>query len=67
MSQYTDENFKREDWELIQDSILENISYLKSTQKWGYEEQVERLEALLEKARISRLRSLLGFDIMNKV
>ena len=67
MSQYTDENFKREDWELIQDSILENISYLKSTQKWGYEEQVERLEALLEKARISRLRSLLGFDVMNKV
>jgi len=67
MSQYTDENFKREDWELIQDSILENISYLKSTQKWGYEQQVERLEALLEKARISRLRSLLGFDIMNKV
>jgi hypothetical protein len=67
MSQYTDENFKREDWELIQDSILENISYLKSTQKWGYEQQVERLEALLEKARISRLRSLLGFDIMDKV
>ena len=67
MSQYTDENFKREDWELIQDSILENISYLKSTQKWGYEEQVERLEALLEKARISRLRSLLGFDVMNKI
>jgi len=67
MSQYTDENFKREDWELIQDSILENISYLKSTKKWGYEQQVERLEALLEKARISRLRSLLGFDIMNKV
>ena len=67
MSQYTDENFKREDWELIQDSILENISYLKSTQKWGYKEQVERLEALLEKARISRLRSLLGFDVMNKV
>ena len=55
MSQYTDENFKREDWELIQDSILENISYLKSTQKWGYEQQVERLEALLEKAKISRL------------
>ena len=28
MSQYTDENFKREDWELIQDAIVDQISYL---------------------------------------
>ena len=37
MSEYTDKNFSLEDWRLIQDSILENISYLKSAQKWGYE------------------------------
>ena len=55
MSQYTDENFKREDWELIQDAIVDQISYLRHRQQYGYEEQVERLEALLEKAKISRL------------
>ena len=55
MSQYTDENFTREDWELIQDAIVDQISYLKGRQSWRYEEQVERLEALLEKSRISRL------------
>jgi hypothetical protein len=55
MSQYTDENFTREDWELIQDAIVDQISYLKHKQSWGYEEQVERLEAMLEKAKISRL------------
>ena len=55
MSQYTDENFTREDWELIQDAIVDQISYLKSRQSWRYEEQVERLEAMLEKAKISRL------------
>jgi hypothetical protein len=57
MSQYTDENFNRDDWELIQDAIVDQISYLKHKQSWGYEEQVERLEALLEKSRISRLTS----------
>jgi len=55
MSQYTDENFTREDWQLIQDAIVDQISYLKHRQSWGYEEQVERLEAMLEKANISRL------------
>ena len=55
MSQYTDENFTREDWELIQDAIVDQISYLKSKQSWRYEEQVERLEAMLAKAKISRL------------
>ena len=55
MSQYTDENFTRADWELIQDAIVDQISYLKSRQSWGYEEQVERLEAMLAKAKISRL------------
>jgi len=49
MSEYTDKNFSLEDWRLIQDSILENISYLKSTQKWGYEEEVERLEIMLKR------------------
>jgi hypothetical protein len=55
MSQYTDENFTREDWLLIQDAIVDQISHLKEWQKYGYEEEVERLEALLEKANISRL------------
>jgi hypothetical protein len=55
MSQYTDENFTRADWELIQDAIVDQISYLKHRQQYGYEEQIERLEALLEKSRISRL------------
>ena len=49
MSEYTDKNFSLEDWRLIQDSILENISYLKSTQKWGYEEEIERLEVMLKR------------------
>ena len=60
MSQYTDENFTREDWELIQDAIVDQISYLKSIQSWRYEEKVERLEAMLEKARISRLTANKG-------
>jgi hypothetical protein len=51
MSEYTDKNFSLEDWRLIQDSILENISYLKSAQKWGYEEEVERLEVMLNRVR----------------
>ena len=49
MSEDTDKNFSLEDWRLIQDSILENISYLKSAQKWGYEEEVERLEVMLKR------------------
>jgi hypothetical protein len=49
MSEYTDKNFSLQDWRLIQDSILENISYLKSAQKWGYEEEVERLEVMLKR------------------
>jgi len=49
MSEYTDKNFSLEDWRLIQDSIVENISYLKSAQKWGYEEEVERLEVMLKR------------------
>lgn len=60
MSQYTDENFTREDWGLIQDAIVDQISYLKHKQSWGYEEQVERLEAMLEKAKISRLTANKG-------
>jgi hypothetical protein len=49
MSEYTDKNFSCQDWRLIQDSIVENISYLKSAQKWGYEEEVERLEVMLKR------------------
>jgi hypothetical protein len=49
MSEYTDKNFSLQDWRLIQDSIVENISYLKSAQKWGYEEEVERLEVMLKR------------------
>ena len=51
MSEYTDKNFSLEDWRLIQDSILENISYLKSRQQYGYEEEVERLEVMLNRVR----------------
>ena len=55
MSEYTDKHFTKDDWLLIQDAIVDQISYLKHRQSWGYEEQVERLEAMLEKAKISRL------------
>jgi len=59
MSDYTDKNFTISDWELIQDCIVNQISYLNSRQscgpQYGRLHQVERLEALLEKARISRL------------
>jgi hypothetical protein len=51
MSEYTDKNFSLEDWRLIQDSIVENISYLKSRQQYGYEEEVERLEVMLQRVR----------------
>lgn len=51
MSEYTDKNFSLEDWRLIQDSILENISYLKTRQQYGYEEEVERLEVMLQRVR----------------
>lgn len=51
MSEYTDKNFSLEDWRLIQDSILENISYLKSRQQYGYEEEVSRLEVMLNRVR----------------
>ena len=51
MSEYTDKNFSLEDWRLIQDSILENISYLKSRQQYGYEEEVERLEVMLQRVK----------------
>lgn len=47
MSEYTDKNFTSSDWGLIQDAIVDQISYLKHRQQWGYEEQVERLEEML--------------------
>lgn len=49
MSEYTDQNFTSSDWGLIQDCIVEEISRLKQWQQWGYEEQVERLEKMLER------------------
>ena len=54
MSQYTDENFTREDWLLIQDAIVDQISHLKQWQKYGYEEEVERLEAMLKRVDAKR-------------
>lgn len=52
MSQYTDQNFTSSDWGLIQDAIVDQISYLKHRQQWGYEEQVERLEEMLGRVAI---------------
>ena len=49
MSQYTDQNFTSSDWGLIQDCIVDQISHLKEWQKYGYEEEVERLEKMLER------------------
>jgi len=49
MSEYTDQNFTSSDWGLIQDCIVDQISHLKEWQKYGYEEEVERLEKMLER------------------
>jgi hypothetical protein len=49
MSQYTNEDFIRDDWGLIQDAIIDHISYLKHRKSYGYEEELERLEAILKK------------------
>jgi len=43
------DHFTSSDWGLIQDCIVEEISRLKDAQSWGYEEQVERLEKMLER------------------
>ena len=43
------DHFTSSDWGLIQDCIVEEISRLKDAQSWGYEEQVERLEHMLER------------------
>lgn len=56
MSQYTDKNFSLEDWRLIQDSIVDQISYLKSgffstTTSLPLDQELSRLEAMLEKVR----------------
>ena len=47
MSEYTDKNFTSSDWGLIQDCIVDQISHLKEWQKYGYEEEVKRLEKML--------------------
>ena len=39
MSEYTDKHFTRDDWSLIQDAIVDQISHLKQWQKYGYEEE----------------------------
>jgi len=63
MSKYTDENFSREDWELIEDAITGRISYLKKNLEWMSNpsrfdlNQVEHLEVLLEKAKSNRQAS----------
>ena len=49
MSEYTDQNFTSSDWGLIQDCIVDQISHLREWQKYGYEEEVERLEKMLER------------------
>jgi len=60
MSEYTDKNFTREDLELIEDAITGRISYLKKNLEWMSNpsrfdlNQVEHLEALLEKAKSHR-------------
>jgi len=58
MSEYTDKNFTRQDWELIEDAITGRISYLKrnlpSNPSRFDLNQVEHLEALLEKSKSNR-------------
>jgi hypothetical protein len=60
MSKHTDKNFTRQDWELIEDAIIGRISYLKKNLEWISNpsrfdlNQVEHLEALLEKAKSNR-------------
>jgi len=54
MSEYTDKHFTRDDWSLIQDAIVDQISHLKQWQKYGYEEEVERLEVMLKRVGAKR-------------
>jgi hypothetical protein len=60
MSEYTNKNFTKEDLELIEDAIIERISYFKKNLEWMSNpsrfdlDQVEHLEALLEKAKSNR-------------
>jgi hypothetical protein len=60
MCEYTDKNFTKEDLELIEDAIIERISYFKKNLEWMSNpsrfdlDQVEHLEALLEKAKSNR-------------
>ena len=59
MSEYTDKNFNREDLELIEDAIIGRISSFKREMPSNPSRfdlnQVERLEALLEKSKSNRL------------
>jgi len=60
MTDYTNKNFTKEDLELIEDAIIERISYFKKNLEWMSNpsrfdlDQVEHLEALLEKAKSNR-------------
>jgi len=54
MIEYTDKYFTRDDWGLIQDAIVDQISHLKSRQSWRHEEEVERLEAMLKRVSTQR-------------
>jgi hypothetical protein len=58
MSEYTDKNFNKDDWQLIKDAIKGRIKYLErnlpSNPSRFDLNQVERLEALLEKSKSNR-------------
>jgi hypothetical protein len=59
MNQYTDENFNKDDWQLIKDAIIGRIKYLErnlpSNPSRFDLDQVENLKTLLRKAKISKL------------
>jgi hypothetical protein len=63
MTDYTNKNFTKEDLELIEDAIIGRISYFKKNLEWMSNpsrfdlDQVEHLEALLEKAKSNRRAS----------
>jgi hypothetical protein len=63
MSECTDKNFTRQDWELIEDTIIGRLSYLKKNLEWMSNpsrfdlNQVEHLKTLLEKSKSNRRAS----------
>jgi hypothetical protein len=59
MSEYTDKNFNKDDWQLIKDAIKGRIKYLErnlpSNPSRFDLNQVEDLKTLLRKVKISKL------------